>query len=134
MIKGLVHKIRKKKETFYKEGLPVYFSKSRFLSSLYFLFFDDSFHREHQHVLTGKVKHLRDSKQLKSNYFLLVRNTHRLEKGLLMRPKRAVYGRDYIEETIDSFEGVWSLKANNDNPQMKWFTDVLYAYFDGAKE
>ena len=51
-----------------------------------------------------------------------------------MRPKRAVYGRDYIEETIDSFEGVWSLKANNDNPQMKWFTDVLYAYFDGAKE
>ncbi|MGK9120132.1 nitroreductase family protein [Olivibacter jilunii] len=102
------------------------------------MFFDRSFSRELQAVLTGRVKHLEESQRLKSNYFLLVRNTHRIEKGLLMRPRKNVFGKEYLRETVDNFEGVWkTANAHGDNPQMKWFYDVLVEYFqvvDGNDE
>lgn len=102
--------------------------KNRFLAALYYLVFDKSFFREQQSVLAGKVKHIREAEQLKANYFLLVRNTHRIEKGLLMRPRKPVFGKDYIKETVDSFEGIWGIRQK-DNPQIKWFYDVLSEYF-----
>src|SRR5690606_7998169 len=80
--------------------------KSRGLASLYYAFFNPSFRREHQAVLSGKVKHLEESKVNRGNYFLLTRNTHRIEKGLLMRPRRPVFAREYITETINSFEQI----------------------------
>lgn len=120
------------KKSFFKERLPIFIHKSYFLSSLYYLLFDSSFRREHSSVLSGKVKHIHESKRSKSNYYLLVRNTHRIEKGLIMKPKRAVFGLDYIDETIESFEGVWKAEYLQDNPQMKWFLDVLNEYFTTA--
>jgi len=126
----MYNKYKKIKSYFLREVLPKWCYKSRFLTSLYYLFCDGSFSRELQAVLTGKVKHLEESNRLKSNYFLLVRNTHRIEKGLLMRPRREVFGKEYLCETIDNFEGVWRLKGTDmDNPQMKWFYDVLVEYF-----
>jgi len=115
---------------FIKETIPIYCVKSRWLSVLYYFLFDKSFARENQAVLAGRVKHVKEAKEIKANYFLLVRNTHRLEKGLLMRPRRSVFGKDYIQETIDSFEGVFkSQAAGSANLQLKWFTDVLSEYF-----
>ncbi|SVE23497.1 uncharacterized protein METZ01_LOCUS476351, partial [marine metagenome] len=38
------------------------------------------------------------------NVFLLRRNVHRLEKGLLMRPRRPVFGLKYIEELVNVYE------------------------------
>ncbi len=63
---------------------------------------------------------------------MLVRNTHRIEKGLLMRPKKDVFAKDYIEETIDCFQGVWFNHEDRSNPQLKWFYDVLNEYFTTA--
>jgi len=122
--------IKKIKKRFLKE-LPKRCYKSRFLTSVYYLFFDKSFSRELQAVLTGKVKHIDESTELKANYFLLVRNIHRIEKGLLMRPRRKVFGKEYINETIDNFDGVWkSVKDDGANLQLKWFYDVLCEYFN----
>jgi nitroreductase len=132
MVGRLIKEVQKVQKRIVKNTLPKYFHKSGFLSSLYYLLFDKSFTREHKAVLTGKVKHLEEAQKEKANYFLLVRNTHRIEKGLLMKPRRAVFGKNYIGETIDSFEGVWKKEAWEQNPQMKWFHDVLNEYFESA--
>jgi nitroreductase len=115
---------------FVKNKLPNYLYKSSWLSSLYYFLFDSAFRREHQAVLAGKVKHLKETEVTKENYFLMVRNTHRLEKGLLMIPRRPVFAADYIEETITCFEAIWKLHDKGTaNPQMKWFHDVIAEYF-----
>ncbi|MFD0794950.1 nitroreductase family protein [Mucilaginibacter litoreus] len=131
MIGKILKKLRQYKSKFFKATLAKICYRSTFLSTLYYLF-DSGFARENKAVLAGIVKHLSDAKQLQANYFLLVRNTHRIEKGLLMRPKRAVFAKDYIKETIDSLTGVWDITAHNSNPQLKWFYDVLSEYFISA--
>jgi nitroreductase len=63
---------------------------------------------------------------------LLVRNTHRLEKGLIMRPRREVFALDYIEETVRAYEAAMrSHSANNGgfDRGLVWVHDVLEEYF-----
>ena len=112
------------------DKLPRWSVNSKKMSALYYLLFDRSFDRELQAVLAGRIQHIDDTNKLKANYFLLVRNTHRLEKGLLMRPRRPIFGKDFITETVDSFSGIWTQEEHiGPNPQMKWFFDVLSEYF-----
>ncbi len=63
---------------------------------------------------------------------ILVRNTHRLEKGLIMRPKRDVFALDYIAETVAAYEAAICATSNG-NPrheeQLQWVGDVLAEYF-----
>lgn len=134
MLKKLKKKLKSKKDLFVNNRLSLWFYKSKLLSGIYYLLFSKSFFREYRAVLSGKVKHLQEAKKLKENYFLLVRNTHRIEKGLLMRPRKPVFGKDYIGETIDSFENVWLSKEGENNMQIKWFYDVLTEYFANAKD
>ncbi len=42
-----------------------------------------------------------------------------------MRRRRLVFGKDYITETIDCFEGVCQSSLNKNNKQFKFFSDVL---------
>ncbi len=127
-------KVRGRLLMFTHEVLPKYFIATPFLSSFYYLVFSDKFRREQHAMLMGKVKHLKELKGNKSNIFTLIRNTHRIEKGLLMRPKREVFAIDYIEETVDAFAYTWdSDKVNHDN-QSKWFLDVLTEYFETSGE
>lgn len=110
-------------------------SKSRFLSDVYYLIFSKAFSREHQSVLAGQASYLKDLDSDQSSYYMLVRNIHRIEKGLLMKPRRNVFAKQYIEETIDSFENVWINSKNKDdqNRQLKWFVDVFTMYFEACK-
>lgn len=132
----MINKIKSKINRLRNYYLPKFFFRSRFLSVLYYFVVLNSFSREQQAVLAGKVKHLEDSQKSKDNYFLLIRNTHRLEKGLLMRPKRDLFAKDYIKETVECFEGVWNNTSYNrpENLQMKWFYDVLSNYFNSSGE
>lgn len=111
------------------EILPRYFISHPTLSSFYYLLFSSKFKREQHAVLQGKVKHLREQKTKESNYYTLVRNIHRIEKGLLMRPRRPIFALDYIGETTNAF---LSLNGNSykEIAQYKWFKDVLTEYFD----
>ncbi|MFA5670065.1 MAG: nitroreductase family protein [Balneolaceae bacterium] len=103
-------------------------SKNMFLSNLYYLLFSKAFSREHQSVLVGKLKHIDEVNNKKGNNYQLVRNIHRIEKGLLMRPRRPVFAKSYIAETIELFEVEW-INSVNSNIQIQWFHDVLNEYF-----
>lgn len=129
MIDNIKKKLYKLRDQFINQFLPNLFYNSGFLSSIYYLIFSSAFKRENKAVLAGKVKHVKESKNLQGNYFLLIRNVHRLEKGLLMRPRREVFATDFIKETVDSYIGIFSKGQNSDNSQLKWFTDVLSEYF-----
>lgn len=110
--------------------LPAFFAKNRTLASYYYFFFNTSFKREHFSVLKGKIKHLEDIQNESSNIHLLIRNTHRIEKGLLMRPRRKVFALDYIEETVTAFIKIASDENHRITAQFNWFKNVLEAYFE----
>jgi nitroreductase len=130
MIKKLVGWIKRKREYFLKFTLPRVFSGSIWKSSCYYFFFHSGFQRELRSVLEGKIRHLNQTRSKGENQFMLVRNTHRLEKALLMRPRKAVFALDYIGETMDCFVALSANKVADFNEgQLKWSTDVLNEYF-----
>jgi len=58
----------------------------------------------------------------------LRRNIHRIEKGLIMKPRKSVFAKGYITETINLYESV--LKSSNIGfDEWIWFSDVLDMYF-----
>ncbi|WP_460166663.1 nitroreductase family protein [Thermostilla marina] len=64
---------------------------------------------------------------------VLRRNTHRLEKGLIMRPRRDIFALDYIEETVEAYKAALDA-VNSGGPslegeQLQWMHDVLEDYF-----
>ena len=67
------------------------FSRTKFLSSVHYIF-NPEFRRETHSVMKGKLEHLKSFQAETSNYYLLRRNIHRLEKGLLMNPRRDIFG------------------------------------------
>lgn len=107
-------------------------SRSGFLSSCYYAFFDRSFDREHRAVLAGRLAFEESRQGPHSTSSLLRRNTHRIEKGLLMRPRRSIFALDYIEETVRFYEA--AVCAGEDNrcvshEELQWARDVLTQYF-----
>ncbi len=88
------------------------------LASLYYLF-HPGFGREHRGVLAGRLRYRRSagSGAGLGGEFALRRNIHRLEKGLIMRPRREVFGLFYIEETVDLYvAGVRARAASREDP------------------
>ncbi|GAA4109725.1 hypothetical protein GCM10022393_06470 [Aquimarina addita] len=112
--------------------LSRYFVATPFFSSIYYLFFNRKFSREQYSVLKGKVRHIKELKIRKANIYTLIRNTHRIEKGLLMRPRRDIFALDYIEETVDAFLNIWDPSKLDEDKQYKWFFDVLNEYFQSS--
>lgn len=100
-------------------------SKTPFLSAVYYLLFSSKFRREQNAVLRGKAKHIMETSGSVGNMFTLIRNIHRIEKGLLMKPRRNVFALDFIKETVDNYISL----ENNKTSQMKWAKDVLTEYF-----
>lgn len=64
--------------------------------------------------------------------YTLRRNTHRLEKGLIMRPRRAVFALDYIGETLDALAVVLRTQRDTDAELLQWAGDVLRQYFEAC--
>ena len=84
---------------------------------------------EAKHVDAGRARYGR----LNGGRALLARNTHRLEKGLIMRPRRDVFALDYIEETVKAYEAALEAAQNGKRglpaEQLQWTHDVLAEYF-----
>ena len=104
------------------------FSKSGFLASFYFTFISKKFYREHISVLQGRIKYWDNLKLPQSSSVLLRRNIHRLEKGLIMQPRRDVFALDYIEETVLNYQKCME-KQTLAQGEKEWAHDVLYKYF-----
>lgn len=130
MLVKIIRKANRYRKHWIETRIAPICSRSAFLANLYYFLFSSAFSREHLAVLKGRVRYLNDTKKQKSNYFLLVRNTHRLEKGLLMRPRKPVFATKYLRETVDSFTHIWDHKADHPGSQHKWFKDVVGEYFD----
>lgn len=103
-------------------------SKSKITAEFYYFFFSPKFRREHYSVLNGRLEYIKKEKDQEGNKYLLTRNIHRIEKGLLMMPRRDVFGKGYIKETIKSLELVLK-SAKNFKDQILWAIDVLDEYF-----
>lgn len=102
--------------------------RSRGVQLLHVLLFHAGFQREIWSVFSGIRAHRASEESLSGVVYKLRRNVHRLEKGLIMDPRRDVFALDYIEETVEAYLQV-SGSACSDPSQIKWFQDVLQEYF-----
>ena len=111
-------------------------AKSGFLCSVYYAFFSRSFRREHRGVLCGGLKHMKEACDPSGCGYVLRRNIHLLEKGLLMRTRRDAFALDYIEETVGCYTRAFELGRTTPELErgleLQWASDVLTRYFEVA--
>lgn len=105
--------------------------KSKLLSSFYYAIFSNAFGREHQGCIYGQLKYIENSQTAQESQYLLRRNIHRIEKGLIMKPRRDFFAADYITETLRSYEQTLLSKDvyTCDSSELQWAHDVLTQYF-----
>ena len=109
-----------------------WFSRNAFLASVYYLFANTRFYREHRAVLAGHAQywHSLNETTAETNVALR-RNIHRLEKGLIMKPRRKAFALAYIRDTIDSYESALASPVAEPD-EIRWATDVLDRYFESV--
>ncbi|MCH8504052.1 MAG: nitroreductase family protein, partial [Ectothiorhodospiraceae bacterium] len=100
--------------------------KSAFLSRLHYLLISPSFTREAQAVIAGHIRFEENRKNHESVNYFLRRSIHRLEKGLIMRPRREVFAADYIEDAVASFI---TGRDNLNQQEADWANAVFTEYF-----
>jgi len=111
-----------------KEATLYIFSLSQFTSSLYYCFFSRKFSREHQSVLKARVAYLKSQFNNNDSSVLLRRNIHRIEKGLIMQPEKAIFALSYITETINEYSKAVQ-NPHHDQQELLWAKEVLNLYY-----
>lgn len=108
-------------------------SSNRLFATIYSIPGFITFNREQYAVLSGRRDYYRNLSKKRQSHVELRRNVHRLEKGMIMQPRRAVFARDYIEETLGFYEeavGQCSVdQASIDISEVEWAYSVLDKYF-----
>ncbi|MFS1899396.1 nitroreductase family protein [Vibrio cyclitrophicus] len=122
-LKGIISNIEMAKIRF--------FGKNPMRSHIYYSFFSKEFINQHYAVFKGKEAYINGVENSEQSLVLLRRNTHRLEKGLIMRPRRSVFAADYILETTLAFETCVNYKIG-ECEEVKWAHDVLKEYFSSV--
>ncbi|MGD1892406.1 MAG: nitroreductase family protein [Cyclobacteriaceae bacterium] len=97
-------------------------------SSIYYII-NSGFHREHRAVILGQLQYNRNIQHPSESVPLLRRNIHRLEKGMIMEPRRIPFGLDYIGETLSAYESAVSNQKARVTNEVLWARDVLTSYF-----
>ncbi|WMN61219.1 nitroreductase family protein [Pseudoalteromonas xiamenensis] len=104
------------------------FIASPFLSRLYYLLFDRAFGYEQQAILKAKIQYETRQGMQDNSSSLLRRNIHRIEKGLIMRPRKDVFALDYIEETVSVYSRAAKVE-HLDHADLVWAYSVLQQFF-----
>ena len=99
------------------------------LTTIYYSAFSRAFRNEHRTVLTGIDMFLGAEKR-KDNVYFLRRNIHRLEKGLVMSPRRPIFALDYIFDTVKTYCTLSNEENGHEVELIDWAHDVLEKYFD----
>ncbi|WP_338240846.1 nitroreductase family protein [Aurantiacibacter hainanensis] len=110
-------------------------SRMKPLASAYYSLLSWKFQREERGVLLGIAKYHAELQENDANIFLMRRNVHRLEKGLLMRPRRPVFAKDYILETVNVYRKIVADPARSQErslDSLRWGYDVLQEYFNAV--
>ncbi len=118
---------------FVMRGLARLGGFNRLTSTVYYFFSFLTFNREQFAVLRGRRAYYRNLGTRRSTRAELRRNIHRLEKGLLMQPRRPVFARDYISETVEFYvAAVADFQTDStgvDETELQWAQNVLSEYF-----
>ncbi len=112
-----------------KEVIEKIFSYNPKLASIYYAVFSRAMSYEAYTALHGKRKFFEQESSVAS---ILRRNIHRIEKGLIMVPRRDVFALEYIGETIDAYKKY--KETSNDDSTIQWANDVLSEYFKSIKK
>jgi len=104
--------------------------KTRLTALLYGHLFCRDFDREIVAFLEGKRQYEMEASGSDSSIALLRRNTHRLEKGLIMQPRRPMFAQGYIVETVESF--IKQSRSGQAPETIQWAQDVLSTYFSAV--
>ena len=105
-------------------------ARSTLLRRFHYLFFSTAFDREAYAVVVGHLRHQENQAGMEPVNYFLRRAVHRLEKGLIMQPRREVFALDYIADTVDSYAA--SLTGTVDRDEVCWAHDVLTEYFSAT--
>lgn len=92
------------------------------------------FEREIRSYLHARSRYYERHYDGLKNRYLLRRNIHRLEKGLLHRPVKAVFAEAEIGETVECFAALCGNDPAFRDPEILWAKDVLDAYFDAVRD
>ena len=100
--------------------------QSSFGARLYYCCFSNAFGREQLAFLSGQAAYHNELIAAPNGVALLRRNVHRIEKGLLMRPRRKIFAAGYIGETVGCY-----VRASQHacGEELHWARDVLREYF-----
>ncbi len=101
--------------------------KIPYAPNFYFLF-SKSFGNEMKMFVGARRDYLRKQHRKSDNLFLMRRNIHRIEKGLIMKNRRKVFALDYIQETVSLVKNL--VHNHHDNNQIQWAFDILNQYFE----
>lgn len=111
-----------------------FLSISKVFAIPFHFLFNRAFDRESFAFTTGVYQYYKNLLTPKKTNVLIRRNIHRLEKGLIMEPRRKVFATTYIEETVDLYAKILENrdKTEPDTLEIKWAFDVLTHYFSIA--
>jgi nitroreductase len=104
------------------------FSRGSIAPLLYYTFVNGAFRREQAAVLAGRAEFLRASQRIGRSSALLRRNVHRVEKGLVMRPRREFFAEDFIGHTVECYARCVTA-GTLERGELLWARDVLTKYF-----
>jgi nitroreductase len=103
---------------------------SGFLSSIYYLVLSGAFRRENRAVAAGLVTSRRDMRRQGYSMYFLRQNVHRIEKGLIMKARRAVFAVNYIMATVHAFARHSAALPEGGTTEADWLWSVLNDYFN----
>lgn len=108
--------------------LAVTASQFGWLSVLYYSLYSTEFRREMRSVLLARKRYYESRSGHNPSSFLLRRNIHRLEKGLIMQPRRPIFAEGYIAETIAYFQLCVEADCLSEL-ELNWAHAVMHQYF-----
>jgi len=114
-------------------------SRSGIASAVFYTIFSREFDREHRAILASRASHIRDIYSGRGNLYMLRRNVHRIEKGLIMKPPRPIFALGMIQETVRAFASYPSHiqgcqpYESDELVSFRWSAQVLGEYFGRVK-
>ncbi|QDS88349.1 malonic semialdehyde reductase [Rosistilla ulvae] len=114
-------------------------AKYRSIAPWYYCLWNSSFAREQQALAAAKLEYAegRMNANAVSSSALLTRNIHRLEKALLMKPRREIFANAYITETVAVFtlySNAIARDALKAPPILTWADTILNEYFSAVAD
>lgn len=97
------------------------------IGRLHYALFSDSLALEGQAVIAGRIRFIDNQEGVDETNYYLRRAVHRLEKGLIMEPRRPIFAVEYIEAAVSAYKN--SLGKGVNETELLWARDVLREYF-----